>query len=86
MPAQYAQAVGHIYFYEPGGSYESRSTPCGVATVTWRGPSSVWVSAAHGALDVREACALLREMGVERVEYEHRGKLRTLTARPGPQG
>jgi hypothetical protein len=78
MYAHYADIAGHIYLYEPGKSYEKRSDYACVLTVSWMGPSEVWVSGTKGDLDVPEVQKLLRARGVHTIHYEHRGATRIM--------
>jgi hypothetical protein len=69
--AHYQEVTGHVRLYREG-SYQARSRYGCIMTVSWCGPEDVYLSGAHGKMDVVSVRDLLKPKGVRRIWY-HRG-------------
>ena len=80
-----AREVSTIRVYSAPGGYEARRAYDGIITVTHLTSSTVYVHGAVGKIDrathVR-ALNMLRELGVTKVMYERRGRMKTIELAP----
>jgi hypothetical protein len=77
--------VSTIRAYSAPGGYEARRAYDGIITVTHLTSSTVYVHGAVGKIDrAAYECALnmLRELGVTKVMYERRGRMKTIELEP----
>jgi hypothetical protein len=76
-----APSVLTIRVYDAPGGYDERRQYLGIMTVTHLSDTVVYLSGAVGKVDRathRAALAMLRERGVTTVQYERRGRMKTL--------
>ena len=74
-------AVSTIRVYDAPGGYEARRAYLGIITVDHLTSSTVYVHGAIGKIDrATHALALdmLRDLGVTKVMYERRGRMKTI--------
>jgi hypothetical protein len=76
-----AREVSTIRVYSAPGGYEARRAYDGIITVTHLTSSTVYVHGAVGKIDRAthaRALNMLRELGVTKVMYERRGRMKTI--------
>jgi hypothetical protein len=80
-----AREVSTIRAYSAPGGYEARRPYDGIITVTHLTSSTVYVHGAVGKIDRAthaRALNMLRELGVTKVMYERRGRMKTIELAP----
>ena len=80
-----AREVSTIRAYSEPGGYEARQPYDGIITVTHLTSSTVYVHGAVGKIDRAthaRALNMLRELGVTKVMYERRGRMKTIKLQP----
>jgi len=73
--------VSTIRVYDAPGGYEQRRPYLGIMTVSHLSDKVVYLHGAVGEIDratYEAALAMLRERGVTTVQYERRGRMKTL--------
>jgi hypothetical protein len=80
-----ATAVSTIRVYDGPGGYEARRAYLGIITVSHLTDTTVYVHGAVGQIDratYERALNMLSDLGVTKVMYERRGRMKTIKLDP----